>query len=118
MKCEVTNKNNNNNNNKRVGTRTMGPGVHIIFEGYTCCWFTSAVRFQLALLPPTDEDDHAITVSPPPLTFPLSLKNKRLFLSWMDIGLNMEVIRGLFGLGFADSSFLLDSHSHSHSHSR
>ena len=93
----------------------MGPGVHIIFEGYTCCWFTSAVRFQLALLPPTDEDDHAITVSPPPLTFPLSLKNKRLFLSWMDIGLNMEVIRGLFGLGFADSSFLLDSHSHSQS---
>ena len=69
MKCEVTNKNNNNNNNKRVGTRTMGPGVHIIFEGYTCCWFTSAVRFQLALLPPTDEDDHAITVSPPPTYF-------------------------------------------------
>ena len=115
MKCEVTNKNNNNNNNnKRVGTRTMGPGVHIIFEGYTCCWFTSAVRFQLALLPPTDEDDHAITVSPPP-TFPLSLKNKRLFLSWMDLGLNMEVIRALFGLGCADSSFLLDSHSQSQS---
>ena len=33
----------------------------------------------------------------------------------MDIGLNVEVIRGLFGLGFADSSFLLDSHSQSQS---